>query len=108
MKRTLSFVILATAIFFSIATVAYAQIYGPAFRIEYSTDRAGSDITGLPVGDIGQCMDECAAMGSCRSFTFVDRNQQPPNYDNSRPLCWIKNGVPGRRRNSGMISGVKQ
>jgi hypothetical protein len=108
MKRLALVVLLALIMVISFGTLVHAQVYGPVFRVEYNTDRAGGDIRpGFPA-NLGNCMNSCASSSACRAFTWVDINQQPPNYDNGDPLCWLKNSVPGRRRNSGMVSGVRQ
>lgn len=109
MKKLVLLFFLSIAILVSSVTISHAQTYGPVFLVEYNTDRQGGDIrSGFPVGNVGQCMNECANSSQCRAFTLVDVNQQPPNYNNDRPLCWLKRSVPGKRKNSGMITGVKQ
>ena len=108
MKKLALIVLLALVMVVGSVTLAYAQNYGPIFSVEYNTDRAGGDIRqGFPAS-LGDCMNNCASSSRCRAFTWVDVNQQPPNYDNARPLCWLKDSVPGRRRNPAMVSGVKQ
>lgn len=107
-KLTLT-VLLTVGIIVGFVAFAYAQSYGSAFLIEYNTDRQGGDIrAGFPVSRFSACMDECASSSQCRAFVWVSTNQQPPDYNNARPLCWLKHSVPGKRRNSGMVSGVKQ
>ena len=91
MKKLALFALVTLVVVFSSVGLAYAQIYGPVFRIEYNTDR-----------------HNCANSLECRAFTWVDVNQQPPNYNNPTPLCWLKSSAPGRRKNPGMITGVKQ
>ena len=108
MKKIVLPILISVAVAVGIATAAYAQAYGPVIRVEYRTDRAGSDIRSGYSSSFSGCLDDCAFSSNCRAFTWVKENQQPPNYNNSSPLCWLKNSVPGRRRNSGMISGVKQ
>jgi hypothetical protein len=107
MKKFVLFTLLPLTIIVGSATLVYAQVYGAVFRVEYNTDRAGGDLrSGFPAS-LGQCMNNCASSSKCKAFTWVDVNQQPPNYNNSSPLCWLKHSVTGKRRNSGMVSGVK-
>jgi|GEM_PF-6949958 len=107
MKRLALAVLIALVMIVGSVTFAYAQDYGSIFRVEYNTDRAGGDIRpGFPAS-LGECMNNCAS-SECAAFTWVDVNQQPPNFDNARPRCWLKNSVPSKRRNAGMVSGVKQ
>jgi PAN domain len=108
MKRLALTVLLSIAMLVGLIAFARAQGYGPVIMVEYSTDRQGADIRSFPVSQFGECMDECAFSSGCRALTWVNVNQQPPDYNNSSSLCWLKNSVPGRRANRGMISGVKQ
>lgn len=108
MKKLALVVLLALILVISFGTLVHAQVYGPVFRVEYNTDRQGGDIRQGFSANLGECMNNCASSSECRAFTWVDINQQPPNYNNGSPLCWLKNSVPGRRRNSGMVSGVRQ
>lgn len=108
-RRKLFWILVLTlATLSGLSSLAYAIDYGPVFRVEYNTDRAGSDIRSGFYSSLGNCMRECANSSDCRAYTWVESNQQPPNYNNSNPLCWLKNSVPGKRRNAGMISAVKQ
>jgi hypothetical protein len=108
MKKLALAVLLALVVVISSVTLVHAQVYGAVFRVEYNTDRQGGDIrSGFPA-NLGECMNNCASSSGCRAFTWVDVNQQPPNYNNGSPLCWLKDSVTGRRRNSGMVSGVRQ
>ena len=109
-KRLTLIGLLCLGILVGTISIARAQgVYGTAFLVEYSTDRAGGDISpGFPVSYFGECMDACASSTQCSAFTLVKTGEQPPNYSNSQPLCWLKDSVPGKRRNSGMFSGVKQ
>lgn len=86
----------------------HAQSYGPAFRVEYNTDRPGSDIKPGFGSSLQGCMNECAFSRGCRAFTWVDVNRQPPAFNNGRPLCWLKDSVPIRQRGTGMITGVRE
>lgn len=108
MKKLALFALVTLVVVFSSVGLAYAQIYGPVFRIEYNTDRQGKDIRAGYSASLDGCMNNCANSLECRAFTWVDVNQQPPNYNNPTPLCWLKSSAPGRRRNPGMITGVKQ
>lgn len=108
MKKLTLVVLLALVMFVGSVTLVSAQIYGPVFRVEYYTDRAGADIMPGFSASLGGCMNSCASSSQCVAFTWVDVNQQPPNYDNSRPLCWLKDSVPGKRRNEGMVTGVRE
>ena len=105
-------ILLSIGVVIGSVSVSYAQSspsYGPVFRVEYQTDRPGSDLrSGFPVEHVGQCMNRCVHSSQCQAFTWVDVNQQPPEYNNRRPLCWLKDSVPSKRQNSGMISGIKQ
>lgn len=108
MRKVVLTIAMAPVLATGLAQVAHSQPYGPVFRVEYATDRAGSDLRpGFETSYI-KCQNACATLGDCKSFTFVEKNQQPPNYNNARPICWLKNAVPGRRRNEGMITGIKQ
>lgn len=107
MKKLALVILLALGVIFSSATLAYAKVYGPVIRVEYRTNRTGSDIReGFPA-NFSSCMDNCANDSRCKAFTWVKVNQQAPNYNNDQPLCWLKNSVPGKRRDRGMVSGVK-
>lgn len=108
MKKLALVVLLSLVAVFGSVTLAYAQAYGPVLRIEYNTDRQGGDIRPGFSASLGECINDCASSSQCSAFTWVDVNEQPPNYDNDGPLCWLKDSVPGKRKNSGMISGVKQ
>lgn len=112
MKKIGLLIVLAISIVISSMSVSYAQSsqsYGPVFRVEYQTDRPGNDVrSGFSVDHVGQCMSQCADFSQCQAFTWVDVNQQPPEYNNRRPLCWLKDSVPSKRQNFGMISGIKQ
>lgn len=112
MKKIGLLILLSLSIVITSVSVSYAQsseVYGPVFRVEYQTDRPGSDLrSGFPVDHVAECMNRCANSNECQAFTWVDVNQQPYNYDNRRPLCWLKNSVPRKSKASGMISGVKQ
>lgn len=108
MKKLTLVVWLTLVMFVGSVTLVSAQIYGPVFRVEYFTDRPGADLQdGYPFL-LGECMNACSSISQCRAFTWVDVGQQPPNYENSKPLCWLKDSVPGKRRNQGMVSGVKE
>ena len=107
MKKLALVILPALGVIVSSATLAYARVYGPVISVEYGTTRIGSDIRpGFPAS-FSSCMDNCANDPQCRAFTWVTANNQAPNYDNKQPLCWLKNSVPGKRRDRGMISGVK-
>lgn len=108
MKKLALFVLVTLVVVFGSVTLANAQSYGPVFRIEYNTDRQGRDIRPGYSASLDGCMNNCASSSKCRAFTWVDVNQQPPNYNNPTPLCWLKSSAPGRRRNPGMITGIKQ
>lgn len=108
MKKIALVVLLALVIVICSGTLVHAQVYGPVFRVEYNTERQGADIRqGFPAS-LGECMNNCVSSSGCRAFTWVDVNQQPPNYNNDSPLCWLKNSVPGRRKESGLVSGIRQ
>ena len=108
MRKLVLAVAMAPLLSTALAQVAHSQPYGPVFRVEYATDRAGSDLRAGFESSYIQCQNTCAYLGNCKAFTWVERNQQPPNYNNARPLCWLKNAVPGPRKNEGMITGVKR
>ena len=81
---------------------------GPVFTIEYNTDMPGSDLRpGFPVSDIGACMDACVENSACRAFAFVKSNEQMPRRENASPLCWLKDSVPNKLKNPGVLSGIK-
>lgn len=119
MKKIGLFIFVFFSVIITSIGISYAQSYSdqysetdksqqgpPVFRVEYETDRPGADLrSGFPVDKFSDCMHKCADSSKCRAFTWVDIGQQPGN---DRPLCWLKSSVPGKTRNSGMISGVKQ
>lgn len=107
MKKLALVMLLAIIVVISFGTLVNAQVYGPVFRVEYNTDRVGGDISGFSA-TLDECMSNCASTKGCRAFTWVEVYQQPPEKNNDSPLCWLKNSVPGKRKNSGMISGVRQ
>ena len=76
-----------------------------AQRIEYGTDRAGSDITNFnlpPNGSPGNCQGACLANGRCVAWTFVRAGWQGP-----APRCWLKDQVPPPQDNVCCVSGTK-
>ena len=93
---------------YAASTISAGAPYGIAYSIEYDTDRQGGDIRhGFPVDNVSQCMAQCSSSADCKAFTFVPINGQPPHYSNDEPRCWLKNSVPGKRREIGMITGIK-
>ncbi len=76
-----------------------------AQRIEYGTDRAGSDITNFslpPNGSPANCQGACLANASCVAWTFVRSGWQGP-----APRCWLKDQVPPAQDNVCCVSGIK-
>jgi hypothetical protein len=81
--------------------------YGPTFTVDHNTDRQGANYKEMPVADLGDCQNRCANDAKCKAFTYVHPNGQPPNYNNPKPHCWLKHGVPGKRKDNCCITGVK-
>ena len=108
MKKLTLVLLFALVVFISSVALAYAQAYGPVFTVLYNIDLPGSEIKPVFAADLGSCINDCAFSSECRAFTWVDVNQQPGDYNNDSPLCWIKGAVPDRRQGSGMVSGIKR
>jgi hypothetical protein len=109
MKKLALVMLFSLILVVSFGTLVHAQqVNGAVFRVEYNTDRPGGDIRQGFTSNLGECMNSCASSSECRAFTWVKINKQPPNLSNSSPLCWLKNSVPDRSRNVGMVSGVSQ
>ena len=89
------------------ATAVTAQ-YGSQFVVEYDTDRQGGDYASFDVANFQQCLDSCSKDSKCKACTYVSPYRQPPNYNNPNPRCWLKQSIPGKRAEQGMITAVRQ
>lgn len=72
---------------------------------EYDTDRPGSDLTSIILGnpDPALCAKACDGNSRCKSWTYVMPRIQHP----FGAKCWLKEGIPGPRRQAHVISGIK-
>jgi len=76
---------------------------GPAQGQTYF-DRPGGDYyrTAVPSGDPEECSTACERDRRCRAWTF-----SYPTSGRGSAMCWLKNMVPPRVRESGSVSGVR-
>ena len=81
---------------------------GQRFVIEFDVDRPGHDYESFAVSSMEDCLQACNEDFSCSSFTYVGRGYQPSEFNNERPICWLKDRVPDSRRGTGMVSGIKR
>jgi hypothetical protein len=72
--------------------------------LEIDSDRAGSDYRWFETADPRPevCQAQCAAESACLAFTFVPAGRQGTNA-----RCWLKNGIPTKSVNVGVVSGIK-
>ena len=75
-------------------------------KLEYNVDRPGLNIRGynLSSADPQLCANDCAKDTKCQAFTYVKPGFRGPD---SKPECWLKNGVPNPVSQEYCISGVK-
>ncbi|AFY71475.1 hypothetical protein Pse7367_3230 [Thalassoporum mexicanum PCC 7367] len=78
------------------------------FVLEPGIDYFGSDYYLLEVDSVNQCVAECSKRRRCKVFTYVSTGMQPPDHNNDKPLCWLKDRVPEPFEEAGMVSGVKR
>ncbi len=71
---------------------------------EPNTNRGGQDYQNFDLNSAnpGLCAQECAEEKQCKAYTYV-----PPGVQGSNARCWLKDGVPGKTTNKGLVSGVK-
>ncbi|MBI3072877.1 MAG: PAN domain-containing protein [Deltaproteobacteria bacterium] len=83
-----------------VAAVAVAS--APAFTLEYDTERGGSDMWFIDMGDVNACRAACEQQGGCKGFTFVR-----PGVRTKSGRCHLKYMIAGASKNSCCISGVR-
>lgn len=71
---------------------------------ESATDRPGRDYRNFDLDhpNPGLCAQACAEDDRCEAYTYVSPGRQGPNA-----RCWLKDQVPGKRSQQGLVSGVK-
>jgi hypothetical protein len=74
----------------------------------FAINRKGMDYDSFAVGSMQSCLNACSNDARCDAFTYVGVNSQPPYFNNQRPICWLKNGIPAASRATGMVSGAKR
>jgi len=73
------------------------------FRLEYNSDRPGSDYAQRPTVTPEACRAVCSADGNCQAFTFVR-----PSSATSIGQCYLKRTVPTPVGNSCCISAKRK
>ncbi len=68
-------------------------------ELEFSFNRQGSDIKYFTTASASDCSDACQRSGDCKAMTFVQGT--------SGGTCWLKDAVPPKTPQPGMISSVK-
>lgn len=82
---------------------AAAQVAPPGQWQEIGIDRFGADYRALDVSIPAQCRAECQRDPVCQAYTV----QREPNPGASTRRCWLKNAIPGARRDMRFESGIK-
>lgn len=70
---------------------------------EIGIDRFGADYRALDVSIPAQCRAECQRDSVCQAYT-VERESRPGRLVRR---CWLKNAIPGARRDMRFESGIK-
>jgi len=84
----------------SVSNHAFAQ--SPMGSATHGWDRPGQDYRHFSVDDWEACSAQCGSEDKCRAYTFVR-----PEQSGQKGVCWLKTGVPEKRRNGCCVSGIR-
>ncbi len=75
-----------------------------ADKIEYDTDRVGSDYRNFDLtrADPALCQTSCSGKVQCKAWTYVK-----PGIQGLKARCWLKTSVPTAKHNACCVSGLK-